>query len=274
MPAVQLARLKIQAAGLGAKFSQPPAFVLELRSLLESYADHSHRPGQSGSPSPLLQSYHVPPPVLRQILLEITPQVTASPEQALAVCDALWQQANLECRSLAISIIGLLRVEAAGPVLQRARNWMHSETEEHLIVAMLERGLRRIRQEATVSYASEVRAWLHSTDFHDQQIGLRALYYLVEDPSFDNLPLAFRLLAPWVRIAPTRLRPFIVRNLRLLVQRTPKETGYFLRTNLATPESPDTAWATRQVLADFPEDLQAGLREALKAAGNKTWFGN
>lgn len=268
MPAVQLARLKIQAAGLGAKFSQAPVFVAELRSLLESYADRTHRSGQSGSPSPLLQTYHVSPPVLRQVLLEVTTQATANPEQALEVCDALWKQPNLECRSLAISVLGLLPVNTTEPVLQRARDWLHSETEEHLIKAVIERGLRRLRQEATVQYAAQVRVWLHSTDPHDHQIGLHALYHLIEDPSFDNLPVAYRLLAPWVRVAPTRLRPFIVRNLRLLVKRTPQETSYFLRTNLATPESPDTPWATRQVLADFPEDLQAGLREAMKAAGH------
>ncbi len=270
MPAVQPARLKIQAASLGTKFSQAPSFVAELRSLLEGYADRTHRPGQSGAPSPLLQAYYVPPPVLRQILLEITPQATTQPEQALAVCDALWEQPNLECRSLAVSLLGMLPVKTTEPVLQRARDWLHSETEEHLIQALLERGLRRLRQEASLQYAAQVRVWLHSPDQHDQQIGLRALYHLIEDPGFDNLPAAYRLLAPWIRVAPTRLRPFIISNLRLLARRTPQETSYFLRTNLTTPESPDTPWATRQVLADFPEDLQAGLREAMKAAGSKT----
>ena len=52
MPAIQLARLKIQITELLTNFDRPVDFLRELHTLFGFYADRTRRPGQSGKPKP------------------------------------------------------------------------------------------------------------------------------------------------------------------------------------------------------------------------------
>jgi len=105
MPAIQPARLKIQAAQLAEKFTDPPAFTLGLNELLEFYADRTYRPGQASDPQPLLKAYNVPTPVLRQVSKELSKFIVANQDAALALCDALWSKPVLEFRLLAAMVL-------------------------------------------------------------------------------------------------------------------------------------------------------------------------
>ncbi len=49
MPAIDIARLKTQAAVLVEKFDQSARFVSELREILDLYADRTLRCGRSGA---------------------------------------------------------------------------------------------------------------------------------------------------------------------------------------------------------------------------------
>src|SRR3989304_215281 len=101
MPAIQLARLKIQSAQLSEDFVRPDKFVRGLRDLLELYADRTRRSGQFGEPAPLLPAFKVPAPVLRQVLKDLAPMATGDPQGGLALCEALWAEPFLEFRLLA-----------------------------------------------------------------------------------------------------------------------------------------------------------------------------
>jgi hypothetical protein len=259
MPAILLSRLKIQAARLAELIPNPDLFVRSLRTILEYYSDRTHRPGQSGEPPPLLPAYNVPSPILRQILLELTPQLSTNQSQGLTLCDALWGQEQFECRLLAARILGLLPVEPLEPIDKRLRVWA-LEDEERVLNEILTRGMTRWRKEAPNLYLNQLAEWLTSSSFKERKLGLKALLPLIEDRSFNNLPVLFRLLTPLVRVAPSQIRPDLLPVLRSLAKRSPKETAFFLRQNLAAQ---DTAWVTRKVLSAFPASLQNSLREAM-----------
>lgn len=260
MPAIQLSRLKIQAARLAELVPTPELFVRSLRTILEYYSDRTHRPGQSGEPPPLLPSFNVPSPVLRQVLRELAPALSTDQNQGLALCDALWEQEQFECRLLAARILGLLPIEPLEPVYERLRVWV-MEDEERVLTELLRQGLTRWKNEAPNSYLLQISEWLKSSSFREQKLGLKALLPLIEDHSFNNLPILYRVLNPLVRVAPSQIRPDLLPVLRSLAKRSPKETAYFLRHNLSAQ---DTAWLTRKILAEFPASLQDNLREAMK----------
>lgn len=260
MPAIQLSRLRIQAAQLADLISQPEVFVRKFRAVLDFYSDRTHRPGQSGEPPPLLPAYNVPPPVLRQILLELGPRLAADQATGLALCDILWEQEQYECRLLATRIFGLLPLVPFEPLHLRLSTWS-KEDEERVLSALLTEGLSRLRKEAPANFLSILDGWLKSSSFHEQRLGLRALLPLINDNSFDNLPVLFRLLNPLVRVAPPMIRPDLLLVMESVAKRSPKESAYFLRQNMI---SPDTAWITRQILALFPAEIQTGLRDAMK----------
>jgi hypothetical protein len=109
-----------------------------------------------------------------------------------------------------------------------------------------------------------IELWLSSKDLTDKQLGLRLLHSLTGDSSFTDLPVLFRLLTPYLRVAPPLLRPEIISILKTLIQRSAPEVAYLLRQNLAAADNPDTAWLIRQVIGEFPPDLQSGLRQELR----------
>jgi hypothetical protein len=255
--------MKIQVAQLVGKIHQPDAFVRGLHNLLDFYADRTYRPGQSGEPPPLLATYKTPTPVFRQIVRETSSLAVADPPSALALVDTLWAEPYIEFRLLAITLIGKIPPIPAAPVLTRLQDWVATRPENRLLDAILEHGFILIRRDCPQIYSHLIDGWLKTEDLFTRQAGLRAIVSILGDPKFENLPLILPLLIPLIRIPPSVLNLDLVAALRALVRRFPQEAGYILRQNLST-ESPDTVWLARQVLGDFPRELQENLREALR----------
>lgn len=265
MPAIQPARLRQQAALLAEQFGEPAVFVRSLHNLLDFYADRAHRAGQAGDAPPLLAAFNVRPPVFRQIVQELAPLAEASPEQALSLCEALWQQPYLEFRLLAAALLGQAPPSpSAQPILMKAQSWLATQPEERLVAALLDEGLRRVRRENPEGLIRLVKTWLAAPDTYSRQIGLRALLPMVKDPAFENLPVFFEMINPLARSVSSGLRPYVLDALEALAQRSPRETAFFLKQNLEMPDSPDAAWFIRQTLKSFPAEIQEGLRVAVR----------
>jgi len=263
MPAIHLARLKIQVAQLAEKVHQPAVFVRGLHELLNLYADRVHRPGQSGEPRPLLAAYKAPLPVQRQVAQALGVTAEQEPEIALALADALWGEPCLEMRLLAAGLLGKLPLDCLGAVLERVNRWIEARPEDQLVDALIEYGLSRLRGEAPLRYMTLAETWLASPQESTQRAGLRALLHLLSKTGHEHIPSVLRLMTNLTRVAPRPLRADILDILRRLVRISPQETAFFLRQNLTSPDNPDTAWLVRQLLPDFPENLRASLRAAL-----------
>ncbi len=264
MPAIQPAVLRQQAALLAEYFDQPIAFQRSLRHLLELYADRAHRSGQQGAPPPLSLSYHVRPPVLRQVLLELKPSISDYPEQALLLCDALWLDDYYEFRILAIRILGLVVPSPQERILQRVREWIQSLPEKRLVEAIIQEGCSRLRAEQIQAYLGLAEAWINHPKAYFQQTGLRAILSVVEGKYLSNLPLIFRLLQTKMNDISPATKQEIIDLLRVLARNSPFETAYFLRQNLAKNENPAYPFLMRQVLDSFPPDLQESLRQEVR----------
>lgn len=264
MPAIQPARLKQQASDLAEKFDQPAIFVRQLDALLEHYSDHTHRAGQSGEPSPLLTAYNTPAPVMHQVWVELMRNLKTHPENILPLCDALWQQPNFDLQRLGARLLGQVSIDPAEPVIERMQAWVSSDMDNRLLDALLEHGLAKLQLEAPERFLELVSGWLASEELNFQQAGLRALLLIIRQSGTDSLPPVFRLLAPYLREAPSKLRRDILVGLRALIQASPSETAYWLRQNLSAPDNPDTAWLVRQVVDEFPEAMRAGLKQTMK----------
>lgn len=264
MPAIQPARLKHQVADLVSHYDQPPVFVRDLHALLDFYSDHTQRPGQAGIPSPLMEAYNAPPPVMRQVWHELSKTIHTHPNAALHLSDALWAEPNVDLQLLAAHLLGQLPLVPLEPLVDRLQAWVHSDPDRRLLDGLLEYSLIRFQQEAPDQLLELISSWLSSHELSAQHAGLRALLPFVSDPGSQHLPIIFRLVTPYTRIAPSRLRSDIVDVLAALAHCSPSETAYLLRQNLTTPDNPDTPWLIRQVLDDFPAETQAGLRTAMK----------
>jgi hypothetical protein len=264
MPAINLSRLRKQVTQLAEYFDQPKAFISLLHELLDIYADRSYRPGQSGTPPPLITSYNVPKPVLRHIILILTPLIKKHPEQAFSLCDALWQEPYLEFRLLTASTIGLIPPEHAESILSRVEHWSRRKEEDQILNFLMHNGLASVCQGSPKTLLNPVETWLNSSETTPQQMGLWALIPLLASPEFENLPAFYRLLTPYVRSASPQLRPYVLEVIKDLARRSPQETTYFLRQNLEGSDNQNTAWLIRHSIQEFPKSNQDSLREAIR----------
>ncbi len=265
MPAIQPARLKKQVLELAAQYREPAIFVRLLHTLLDMYSDHTHRRGQSGEPLPLVGSYNAPAPVMNQVWHELERLVQTEPQDMWPLVDALWAGQNLDLQLLAGRLLGQLPVTPAQPVIGRLQAWVHTHPDKRLLDGLFEHGLARLLQEAPDPLMDLVRGWLSSSDQPTRQAGLRALLPIIVHRGAGSLPTISPLMKPFIRIAPSRLRPDILAVVRALAQCSPAETAFLLRQNLSAPDNPDTPWVIRQVLDEFPEEMQHGLRQAMKS---------
>ena len=116
MPAIELARLKTQAARLADKFGEPEVFLHDLNDLLGFYTNHSIRATQTiqrlAAPT-----YHTPRPVLRQIEGELAVLAENQPAKAVTLSKVLWKAGSLESRLLAAYLLGNIPSDQAGPAL-------------------------------------------------------------------------------------------------------------------------------------------------------------
>jgi hypothetical protein len=264
MPAIQLARLKIQVTELLAFFDDPPNFVRELHSLFEFYADRTRHPGRAGKPKPLIQAYNIPKQVMRRIVSDLTPLVLDDPERALALADQLWIDAWYECRMLAIYILGILPPEHAENIVERLQDWGKTCREDALVDALLDVGGARLRTESPDAFVELVESWLSETDVSSRKVGLRAFPALILNPDFENLPLVFRLISPFLREVTSALETDLLRVVRALAERSPNETAIYLQQILTGPYKPGLTIIVRRSLDVFPQDLQDSLRAILR----------
>jgi hypothetical protein len=270
MPAIQPARLRQQAALLAQSFNRPEVFIRSLHHLLESYADIARHPAQGSEIPPLIEAYYVRPPVLRQLVVELTPYAQTDSAGAIVLAKALWGQPYVEFRQLAASLLGLVPVADPQPILALLESWLNTRPEDRLVEALLVQGMFTLRRDRQDIYLEAVSHWLKRQDIFANQLALRALIPLIQDPGFENIPSIFRIIQPFSRSLASGLRPFMVNIMRALARRSPQETIFFLRYTLETPENPDTPWLVRQTLPALPLELQESLRVALRAASVQT----
>jgi hypothetical protein len=265
MPAIQPDLLKKQTAALAESLPNPAAFISQLHDLLDFYADRTRRPGQAGTPPPLLHSYRAPQQVLRQILQAIQPLCVADFAAAGVLADSLWLEQNLECRLLAIEILAWIPPTPPEEIEKRIITWAQRENEEQLLQVLLVNGISRLRQEAEDHFLQLVKNWLKSDDLEIQKLALRSLPPLIKNPGYTNLPHLFQLLNPVIQRGATETRPFLLDVVHALAERSPQETAYFLRQGLPGGQGSISALLIRKTLHLFPKETQDNLRIALRS---------
>jgi len=263
LPAIQLARLRIQVAQLVDTLSQPAQFVRKLHDMLEFYADRIYRRGQSGAAPPRLPHYQVPPQVLRQIENDLTPLAAADPAAALALADVLWEDGYVESRLLAIHLICVLPPDPPERIFMRLRLWAQPMEEPRVLEQLLASGKSRLQREHPELWLEQVQRWVQEQNPGLQGIGLQALVSMVNDESYQNLPSLFRILMPMMSSISSGLLPDLITVVEGLVRRSPAETAYFLRQALSLGRETGAARLVRRCLPLFPAELQTSLRAAL-----------
>ncbi|HUH98676.1 MAG TPA: DNA alkylation repair protein [Anaerolineales bacterium] len=264
MPAIDLTRLRKQAARLADFFFVPDEFIRHLHEMLDFYVDRSRRQPPAIAPSAELPFYHTPDVILKQIEQEIHRPAADYPDAALELADRLWDAGYLETRRLAAFLLGQLPPDE-GRLLARLTAWTQQTHDPLLQAQLLDQGLRRMRKESPEQFLELIAQWLQPERRRFWSNGLQAAISAVSDPSFTNLPPLLRLLEPIVKAAPAQLQTEIEDFVLGLYKLSPTETLYFLRQVLATSGDPMTAITFRRISPSFPAELKEGIRELIRS---------
>ena len=123
MPAVNLLQLRVELNDLLWNFTDPPAFRNTLLDLLEKFAYTAYRSeskARAVSTRPQLQVSLI---LLREMDLVLIPAIREQPQAALAICDLLWNDENMDVCLIASRMLGEIPIEHAELVLDRAGEW-------------------------------------------------------------------------------------------------------------------------------------------------------
>ncbi len=267
MPAINLARLKIQAAHLSEKFSNPEAFVCALDELLDSYTNRTMRATQTAQHFSL-PTYRTPAPVLRQIRAEIEPLAEAHPLEAVSLTNALWKSGSLEARLLAAFLLGAIPIPQSTPAITRLPGWLSQSTDKQIVTALLTDALARLRRENPEMLFAVLEEWLKSPRNSLKIWGLRALIPILTDTHFENLPAVFRILKPAIQSTGPTTQLELQACLSTLEQVSRTETLSFLREVIRDNPHPLMLRTFRRILAGLSPELQSSLRELLRDQKN------
>jgi hypothetical protein len=269
MPAINLARLKIQASRLSEKFNEPEAFVRVFNETLDYYTNRTIRSTQIAMRFSL-PTFRTPPPVLRQIQGELEPLAEIHPLEAVALTNALWKAGSLESRLLAASLLGNIPLAQSTPTLIRLPEWLAQSTDKQILTALLTDAFARLRTENPEALFTLLEDWLKSSRFSLRIWGLRALIPILTDPKFENLPAIFQILKPAILSAGPTTQLELQACLATLEHVSPTETLAYLREIISDHPSPLMLRTLRRVLVGLSPDLQSGLRELLRENGRLT----
>lgn len=266
MPAIDLARLKTQAARLADRFGEPEVFVSDLQEMLDFYTNHTRRVSQD-TRRLSLPTYHTPTPVLRQIERELDPLAESRPLEAVILVNALWKVATLESRLLAARLLGRIPPVQAISALTRLPDWLAVSADNQVRQALLTDSFLRVRQENPQALFLLLEDWLASPRLSYQVWGLQALVPLVRTPGFEDLPSAFRIARPAFLSAGPNSQLELQACLMALERVSLTETLAFLRELLKTDPPAMLLRTLRRILPGLSPELQSALRDSLRGKG-------
>lgn len=263
MPAIDLTRLRKQAARLADFFFLPDEFLKHLREMLEFYVNYTLRTVENVAPGSNLKTYRTPPAVLTQIQNELRVKAEANPHFALELADVLWDEGALETRLLASFLLGRIPPQEER-LLPRITAWTQQIRAPEVRAALLTTSLSRMRKETPNQFLALVREYLHPERARTWSNGVQALIPMIADTDFENLPAIFDIVEPIIEEAPSTLQNDLTDLIVTLYRASPNETIFMLKHILNTTENQMTAVTLRRISPDFPPPLQKELRELLR----------
>jgi len=265
LPAIHLARLRKQAVELAAYFSEPKRFDFHFTQLLDFYSNRTIKPGKPTSSKSQVKSYKVQDPVLRTILVEISPSALNDPEAALHLAKLLWNIIILEKRIFAIRLLGLLPVKDAPSTFDLIEDWSQACHEEQLLEEFASHPLLAINQENWPLYLEYLKKWLGSESQSLVRLSLISIAVILKERSVIDLPPVFKLLMPLFSEPEFSQRSLLNPIFKSLARQSPDEMMFLIRQIYASQESKNKNFMKllKKNLEYFPESYQESLESMI-----------
>lgn len=262
MPPINPATLRAQATALTEKFHTAPACALAVRRLLDDYADRSHRLSPRLKANEVSRAYKTPLPVVREMVLVLTPPVRHAPTAGLTLAEAIWQGGSLEERQLAATLLGEAAPHLPAEAWALAERWLPTLTTRESAAALGAHGLPSLAQADPPTWATCLAEWPRRSKW-GAVVAAVTLTALAHTREWDDVPLALHTLRGLVAHPDAHVRQAVEEAVLALVEKSPAEVNVFLQECAALP-NPHINQMLRQVLRALPEPLKTDLARTLR----------
>jgi DNA alkylation repair enzyme len=265
MPAIDLARLRKQAARLSDFFFVPDEFISHLHEMLDSYVNYTARKPPAAAPGARMRTYRTPSVVVKQIEHELSAlaRVPENADAVLDLADRLWDEDWLETRLLAAFLLGSSPPREER-LLARLTAWTQQLYDAELRAELLNSSLTRLRREAPDVFLALIAEWLRPQRTGLWPNGIQAVISAASDPQFKNLPPLMKVVEPVVEASPAKLQTEIEQLVLALYAASPTETTFFIRQILLDSKNPMTAITFRRISSSLPGELREEVREFIR----------
>ncbi len=262
MPAIDLSRMRKQAARLSDFFFVPDEFIKHLHEMLDAYVNYTVRKQHAAAPGANLRAYRTPAVIVKQIEQELSLRAAdpVNADAALELADRLWDEEWLETRILAAFLLGSIPPQEER-LLARLTAWAQQLYDADLRAELLDTSLTRLRREAPDMFLSLIGEWLQPQRQVLWANGIQAIIAAAADSQYRNLPPLMQVIEPVVMSAPAKLQNDIESLILALYAASPTETSYFVRQVLMDTDDPMTAITFRRIAPSLPRELQEEIRE-------------
>ena len=263
MPAVQLARLRIQIVRLSELFQDPPAFRQGLESLLEHYGDRSYRHGEEIIESGQTPSFNVPPLVMRQLEMELN-QVTGDVIHSnFELLDSIWSSEYREMRQIAIFLLGRTAANEPKSYFTTLKKWCQPGEDISLLEELLAKSGEKIRAHDPAAWLAMANTWCRHKNYRVQEIGLIALDPLLSEQGLENLPEIFNILEPLLLETDLALQKRLLVTCQRLYDTSPVETLEYFKHLFQSNASDHFLRMMRRLVPTLSDDDQVKMRQVL-----------
>ena len=264
MPAIEISRLRSKINLLTKLTDTPVQLVQELSRFYESYSDLTFQSGLFSVRAGDLPAYRTPVLLNREIETAFIKFTNEDPQKSLDIIDLLASKPQLEPRQLASSMLGTLPPAYFEKVIQRLSTWALSTEASEDLVWLFKRGTNRIRQESPEIWLELLQSWLESDEPKNRQVAVFGLISMINDASLTSLPLIYKRLQPLLVESDPKIMPHLESILEKLIEKSEKETIFFLKQVLRSSKNLTVTRMIRRNLLLFSPEGQESLRVFLR----------
>ncbi len=265
MPAIEISRLRSKINLLMQLIDEPAQLLPELTRFYESYSDLTFQSGLYSVRAGDLPAYRTPVLLNRELENAFSRISTNAPQKALPIIDLLAEKPQFEPRQLACTLLGTLPSEYFKEVTRRISAWAIAAGDSEDLVWIFKLSTKRIRVESPDIWLDLLETWLESTDPGNRRIAALGLTSMINDASLTSLPLIYKHLKPLLLESNPKTLPYLESMLEKLIQKSEKETVFFIKQVLRQSQDPLLTRMIRRNLSLFSSEGQESLRTFLRA---------
>jgi len=264
MPAIDLPKVRARAAAIAEQFSDRPALLTSVHSMLEDYADparHLNRKPADGAPPNV---FGTPMPVVRTIITALRKSVQASPPEALEVLNGLWAAGSREERRIAAELAGVLARAAPAEVQALIERWLLEVESAETADALAEHAFSPLMLADPTTQLQNAYRWVTHPQKWVRRFGLAALGPLTKDRKWDDVQRALEVIRNAMAEADPEVRKAVAVAVRDLIPKGPAEVNRFLREQALRPNN-NTHWIIRTAMVKLSPEEQAEIVNLMRA---------